>query len=258
MFYGSAPVLFVKNLSVSLDYYCDVLGFSRPELWGDPPDFAMPRREKMILMLSQPDDLSLVQPKKGIWDVYFWVEDARKLYTEFTQKGARVRQEPVHRERYGNLEFIIQDPDGHTLAFGQEMTQAAFYEPEPEGEQAHTRFLFMCPVLASSDVARDISWYEGKLGFKNVFDSTDYSDGPVDYAVLRRQQLILHLQYQFPKDMTSTDVRIEVKHIQPLFREYLAKEVVKAEAMRLKTPWGTNEFGLFDPSGNRLTFLEDV
>jgi hypothetical protein len=28
--------------------------------------------------------------------------------------------------------------------------------------------------------------------------------------------------------------------------------------MRLKTPWGTNEFGLFDLSRNRLTFLEDV
>ncbi len=35
-----------------------------------------------------------------------------------------------------------------------------------------TQFLHLSPVLASSDVARDIQWYEQKLGFKNVFDST--------------------------------------------------------------------------------------
>lgn len=258
MFYGSAPVLFVKDLSVSLDYYCDVLGFARPKLWGDPPNFAMPRRENMILMLSQSDDPAMVQPKKIIWDVYFWVQDAQKLFAEFSNKGARVFREPEYQEGYGNMEFIIEDPDGYMLAFGQEMTEPAFYEVEPSGEQGDTRFLFMCPVLASSDVARDIRWYEEKLSFKNVFDSTRYSDGPVDYVVLRRQKLILHLQYQFPEDMTSTDVRVEVKNIQPLYREYIAKGVIKEEAMRWKTPWGTNEFGLFDPSGNRLTFLEDV
>lgn len=258
MFYGSAPVLLVKDLALSLDYYCDVLGFGRPTLWGDPPDFAMPKRENMILMLSQPKDPARVQPKQDIWDVYFWVADAKALLAEFSGKGAIIRQELMYKSAYGNMEFMVEDPDGHVLAFGQEMTENAFYEEASSGEQASTRFLYMCPVLASSDVPRDIQWYEKKLGFKNVFDSTHYSDGPADYAVLRRQKLILHLQYQFPKDMTSTDVRIEVKNIQPLFAEYVSKGVVKEEAMRLKTPWGTNEFGLFDLSRNRLTFLEDV
>ena len=258
MFYGSAPVLFVKDLMTSLDYYCDVLGFRRPKLWGDPPNFAMPKRENMILMLSQPKDAARIHPKADIWDVYFWVEDARKLFEEFREKGAMVHREPEFKEGYGNLEFLIQDPDGYTLAFGQEMTDPAFFKVNPVGEQGDTKLLFMCPVLASSDVARDIDWYEQQLGFKNIYDSTHYAEGPVDYVVLRRQDLILHLQYQFPKDMTSTDVRIEVRNIQPLFREYVGKGVVKEEAMRWKTAWGTNEFGLFDPSGNRLTFLEDV
>lgn len=258
MFHGSAPVLFVKDLTTSLDYYCDVLGFDRPALWGDPPDFAMPKRERMILMLSQAKDADLVRPKAVIWDVYFWVSDAQKLFAEYSEKGAIILREPVYQTGYGNLEFIIEDPDGYTLAFGQELTEDAFFEVEPDGAQGDTKFLFMCPVLASSDVPRDIRWYEEKLGFKNVFDSTHYSDGPADYAVLRRQKLILHLQYQFPKDMTSTDVRIEVRNIQPLFEEYVAKDVVNREAMRLQTAWGTNEFGLFDPSGNRITFLEDI
>ena len=126
------------------------------------------------------------------------------------------------------------------------------------GQKKETEFLHMIPVLASADVARDIEWYENKLGFKNVYDSTDYSDGPVDYAVLRRQNLVIHLQFQFPKDMTSTDVKIEVKNIDSLIEEYIVKGLIKAEKVNRKTPWNTDEFGLFDPSGNRITFLEDL
>ncbi|PHN03250.1 VOC family protein [Flavilitoribacter nigricans] len=258
MFYGSAPVLFVRDLRTSLDYYCDVLGFHRPRLWGDPPNFAMPKRENMILMLSQPEDATRIAPNRDIWDLYFWVQDARQLFAEFSGKGAVVQQEPIYKSEYGNLEFIIEDPDGYTLAFAQGMTEDAFFAGETREAKDRTELLYMCPVLASADVARDIRWYETKLGFKNVFDSTHYSDGPADYAVLRRQDLILHLQMQFPQDMTSTDVRIEVKNIGPLFREYVEKGVVEEAAMRRQTAWGTNEFGLFDPSGNRITFLEDI
>ncbi|MCB0634242.1 MAG: VOC family protein [Saprospiraceae bacterium] len=260
MFYGSAPVFFVKDLHRSLDYYCDVLGFARPHLWGDPPNFAMPQREDIIIMLSQPEDPARIQPREEIWDAYFWVRDARKLYEEMTGNGAIVHHELTYKAAYGNLEFIIKDPDGYILAFGQGMTENAFYQdkPEEDAHQQETTFLYMCPVLASSDVGRDIRWYEEKLGFENVFDSTRYAAGPVNYAVLGRQKLYLHLQFQYPQDMTSTDVRIEVKNIQPLFREYLKNGVIEASAMRPKTAWGTNEFGLFDPSGNRLTFLEDL
>lgn len=258
MFHGSAPVFFIQDLHRSLDYYCDILGFERPHLWGDPPNFAMPQREGFIIMLSQPDDPGRIQPKGDIWDAYFWVSDARKLYEEMTAKGAMISQKLTYKQHYGNLEFIISDPDGYTIAFGQEMTETAFYRDEEKQEEEATTFLHMCPVLASSDVARDSKWYEEKLGFKNIFDSTNYAEGPVNYVVLRRQQLHLHLQFQFPKDMTSTDVRIEVRNIQPLFQEYLKSGVIEPAAMRLKTAWGTNEFGLYDPSGNRITFLEDL
>lgn len=121
-----------------------------------------------------------------------------------------------------------------------------------------TKFLYMSPVLASSDVARDIEWYENKLGFKNVYDSSAYQDGPIDYAVVGRQNLYLHLQFQYPKDVTSTDVRFEVQNIEPLFEEYIEKGLVTPDRINRKTGWNTCEFGVFDPTGNRLTFFEDL
>ena len=116
----------------------------------------------------------------------------------------------------------------------------------------------MSPVLASTDVARDIAWYENKLGFKNVYDSSAYQNGPIDYAVVGRQNLFLHLQFQYPKDVTSTDVRFQVQNIEPLFKEYIDKGLVNPERINRKTAWNTTEFGVFDPSGNRLTFFEDL
>ncbi len=113
----------------------------------------------------------------------------------------------------------------------------------------------MNPVFASQDVRRDVSWYEMKLGFQLEFDS---GDEPLNYAGLGRQGLHLHLQHQFPEDMWSSDLRIQVENITPLFEELLERGVVKENAMRRKTAWGTNEFGLFDLSGNRIHFYEDL
>lgn len=115
---GSAPLFHVTNLQKSLDFYCDVLGFDRPRLWGDPPTFAMPQRDGMIIMLDEKADAPL--HNKGNWDAYFWVTDAKALFEEFTLKGAIMEYGVEFKELYGNLEFALKDPDGYFLAFGQE------------------------------------------------------------------------------------------------------------------------------------------
>ena len=125
-------------------------------------------------------------------------------------------------------------------------------------KKTETRFLYLSPVLASSDVSRDIAWYEHKLGFKNVFDSSVYQKGEINYAVVGRQNLYLHLQFQYPEDMTCTDVRIQVENIEQIIEEYITKGLITTESVKRKTAWYTDEFGLFDPSGNRITFFEDL
>lgn len=49
---------------------------------------------------------------------------------------------------------------------------------------SETKFIHLSSVMASSDVFRDIQWYESKLGFQNVYDSSAYQEGKIDYAVL--------------------------------------------------------------------------
>lgn len=117
---------------------------------------------------------------------------------------------------------------------------------------------FISPVLASANVARDVKWYKEKLGFKNVYDSSAYQDGKIDYAVVGRDNLFMHLQFQFPEDMISTDVKFEVENIELLYKELIDSGVIKEEQIRRKTLWNTSEVTFFDLSKNRITFLEDL
>lgn len=173
-------------------------------------------------------------------------------------KGVTFGQELTHKELYNNLEFTVKDPDGHEIAFGQELGEVPENSSKKTGQEGVTKIHFISPVLASANVRRDIEFYEEKLGFKNVYDSTNYSDGPGDYAVLRRQQAVLHLQFQFPDNMISTDVKFEVENILPIYQEYLENEVITEATFHAETQWKTREFTFFDLSRNRLTFFEDL
>ena len=118
-----APVLLVGNLPDSVGYWRDKLGF-KAQLWGDPPGFAICRRDACFLMLSQaPADHEIVPNWKIVdkmWNAYFWVDDAKALYEEFQASGARIDYE-LYEAPYNVLEFGIQDLDGHDIAFGQDL-----------------------------------------------------------------------------------------------------------------------------------------
>jgi len=251
---GSAPLFFVSDIHKSVDYYCDVLGFKNTGLWGHPPFFSMPRRDNMIVMLQETESQRINNNEKS-WDAYFWIEDADALFKEFTDNGVIVEYPPEHKEAYGCYEFAIKDPDGYTLAFGQEEGSSQFEETPDSSE---TIFNYTSPVLASEDVTRDTSWYETNLGFKNVYNSTYYQEGPMDYAVLKKQKQLIHLQFQFPKDMTSTDLKFEVQHLKHIQGQLLEKGAITETNIFPKTDWGTNEVRFFDPSGNRITILESI
>jgi catechol 2,3-dioxygenase-like lactoylglutathione lyase family enzyme len=121
---GSAPYFVVQDLGKSLDFYCDTLGFERPRLWGDPPEFAMPNRDGFIFMLKQAQSEAAVAPNRnhgGYWDAYVWVVDTDALFAEFKAEGARFDYELCIQEEYGNKEFAVLDPDGYSIAFGQNL-----------------------------------------------------------------------------------------------------------------------------------------
>lgn len=118
---GSSPLFFVRNLAASVDHYHEVLGFTRPTLWGDPPNFAIPQRDGFSVMLSETEGVEIApNGRLDQWDAYFWCTGLDALYHELEANGANVVYAPVDRPLYGMREFAVKDIDGYMLAFAED------------------------------------------------------------------------------------------------------------------------------------------
>ena len=120
---SQAPVLLTKDILAGVEYWEQKIGFTA-RLWGDPPNHAILRRDGCFLMLSQAPEGHEVVPNwkvNGIWNAYFWVDDAKAIYEELTTSGAIIDYK-LHEKPYDVLEFGIQDLDGHDIAFGQDLS----------------------------------------------------------------------------------------------------------------------------------------
>jgi uncharacterized glyoxalase superfamily protein PhnB len=119
-----APILLVTDVVKSANYFRDCVGFSYDRLWGEPPCFCILHRDGLQLMLSQAPAGEKLRPHWQIvhqmWNVYFWVDDARAMYEELKGRGAKIDY-TLGMKPYGCLEFGIQDLDGHDIAIGQIM-----------------------------------------------------------------------------------------------------------------------------------------
>ena len=112
------PILNIKNVTVSLDYYCNTLGFQDVFHWSDedaPPwTFAQVRRGDFFVYLCQGS-----QGGPGMW-MYLNLassEDLAALYQEYQAKAVKITQPPTD-QRWGMREMLVEDVDGHILRIG--------------------------------------------------------------------------------------------------------------------------------------------
>ncbi|WP_341214425.1 glyoxalase/bleomycin resistance/extradiol dioxygenase family protein [uncultured Wocania sp.] len=118
-----------------------------------------------------------------------------------------------------------------------------------------TEFINISPVLPSSQIDRDVTWYIKNVGFTLVHKDNMY-------AVLKRDKLYIHLQWHADTEddplLGGSVIKIFVKNIQPVFEEFVKRGTVKKDKLRINTPWRTNEFGFYDLNNNAIFFVEDV
>ena len=109
--FGSpSPVLRVRDVDASIDYYCDALGFELR--WRAGKEFACVARDECSLFLT---DDNQSQPRMWVW---IGVEDARALHAEYVRSGAKIHNLPNNFE--WALEMQVEDLDGNVLRFGSD------------------------------------------------------------------------------------------------------------------------------------------
>jgi catechol 2,3-dioxygenase-like lactoylglutathione lyase family enzyme len=123
-FGGCTPILPVRNLTTSVDYYVNTLGFRLD--WHDPGIAASVSRGRCGLFLIEGD-----QGHPGTW-VWIGVPDADALHAEYLAKGAIIRQPPTNFSWGCDLQ--ISDPDGNVLRMGSDRIPG-----KPEGPWLNMR-----------------------------------------------------------------------------------------------------------------------
>ena len=110
------------------------------------------------------------------------------------------------------------------------------------------------PILGTRDLAAAVQFYTDRLGFGLSFGDPTVEVG---YVGLRRDNVELHLQFQYEHEMTTTRLRIVVDDPDALFAEYEDQDVFHAGTRLADTAWGTREFAFYDLDDNGLTFYRD-
>ena len=109
-FEGSQPILRVEDMTVSLHFYVDLLGFKNAP-WGSD-DFTSVNRDRAGIYLCKGG--------QGAGKAWIWigVEDVEKLQDEFKARGVTIRMPPTNYP--WALEMHVEDPDGNVIRFGSD------------------------------------------------------------------------------------------------------------------------------------------
>ena len=123
----ASPILGVTNVRRTAEYWRDILGFAL-----DPDDGVFAPSP------DEPEGVYGIVKRGGVWvhfqrrrdaapprvnrpplarDVYLYVNLIHEVHADLVARGATVVQPPTVAP-YGILEFVVEDPDGHRIAFG--------------------------------------------------------------------------------------------------------------------------------------------
>ena len=114
-----------------------------------------------------------------------------------------------------------------------------------------TEFVIATPVLASLDIERSVEFFCSKLGFTKIQEEQGA------YGIVSSGAVSIHFWACTDRKIAeASGCRVGVRGIERLYAQCVKSGIVHPNAPLVKAPWGSQEFGILDPSGNIVTFYE--
>lgn len=114
----SATILPVSDVSASMAFYVDQLGFDLTFKWQDPPTYAVIKSGEISIHLSLKEAGDKISQEHV--RLLIFAHDVDGVYRQCQQNGVPIHSEIGDRD-YGMRDFDITDPDGHVIGFSQEI-----------------------------------------------------------------------------------------------------------------------------------------
>ncbi|SRR6266567_21863 len=114
------PHIEYKNLSYAIDWLCARFGFVEHYRYGDPVSGAQVHLGNAWLMLSDagPGYRNPAELGFGTQMLTVFVEDVEAHYARTRAAGAKIIEE-LHETVYGELQYGVEDPEGHRWLFSR-------------------------------------------------------------------------------------------------------------------------------------------
>jgi uncharacterized glyoxalase superfamily protein PhnB len=118
-----SPLLAVKDMKATIDFYQGSLGFKVGLLFPDAskPEYADLSKDDMVLMIVPVENMGIApQAKLGAGvNLYLQIDgDVDQYCAELKEKGVKIVTE-LKDEPWGSRDFTIEDINGYLLTFSQ-------------------------------------------------------------------------------------------------------------------------------------------
>ncbi|BCP51659.1 hypothetical protein K32_02760 [Kaistia sp. 32K] len=114
------PILFVRDVSKSAEFYRGKLGFEIDFLYGEPPFYGSVSRGAAACLhlrhVHQPNFAELAARELSLILATVEVSDIQRLFEEFRARDVEFAQTPT-RQPWGGTDLHVRDPDGNVISF---------------------------------------------------------------------------------------------------------------------------------------------
>ena len=120
LFSHAATILAVKDMQISIAYYCNQLGFDLTFTWGEPVEYAVLNREEAVSIHLSKSSQDIGSGNHTA--LYIFVHDVDRVYEEFQSKEVTITT-PIGDRDYYMRDFDLKDPDGHIITIGKGVSE---------------------------------------------------------------------------------------------------------------------------------------
>jgi GNAT superfamily N-acetyltransferase len=113
IFSHAEPVLAVHNVSETIMYWQEVLGFPSKWTWGEPPTHGAVSWQKAFIQFSQNSELARTSKGNSVW---IRVQHIKVLYALHQKKNADIIS-PLKNQPWGMAQYTVRDINGYFLDF---------------------------------------------------------------------------------------------------------------------------------------------
>ena len=110
-FEKSVTILYSKDITNSLSFYTEKLGFENKWEYDNPPTFGGVSKDDVEIFFCKE-----AQGNPGTW-LCVLLENVDAYYENIKTKGVKIVATPESKE-WNMREMLVEDPDGHIIRFG--------------------------------------------------------------------------------------------------------------------------------------------